>query len=498
MSGRLTPARREILKAAATGAALAAGFAGRGRAQEHAAEDGGSRSTASDISPLMRTVTRYMAEARDRALPDAIAESGKHHLIDSVAAMISGSKLLAGQEAAAYVRELGGAPQACVPGTDIVTNVVNAALAGGMMAHADETDDSHEPSLTHPGCAIVPATLAMAERTGASGTALLRAVVLGYDICTRMSKALGSYKFFAAGHSTHAYGPTFGTAAACGSLAGLDADRMRHMLSFASQQASGISYQQRDVQHVEKSFDLGGMPGRNGATAATMVASGMTAVEDAFSGERNFFFAHKSFAQPEELTRDLGHIFEVVNTSIKKWSVGSPAQAPLDSIYELLHQSLFKADDVAHMTIRLSHQGANVVNNRNVPDICMQHLAAIMVLDRGATFAAVHDHDRMHHPKVLELRARIELLGDDDLDRVMPSRQGIVEIALRDGRTLRHHTKDLRGSPENPMDRGEIDEKCVPLIAMALGEKRAKALVEAMWALDDVRNVRELRPLLVA
>ena len=188
-------------------------------------------------------------------------------------------------------------------GSRIVTSAGNAALANGMLAHADETDDSHAPSLTHPGCGIVPAALAMAERERRNGTALLRAVTLGYDIGCRLTQALDAYQFSEDGHSTHSFGPMFGAAAAAGALAGLRERQARHLLSYTAQQASGISCWMRDAEHVEKAFDFGGMPARNGVAAATMVAHGFTGVEDVFAGERNFFVAYGRAPDPAELMR---------------------------------------------------------------------------------------------------------------------------------------------------------------------------------------------------
>jgi 2-methylcitrate dehydratase PrpD len=450
------------------------------------------------ISLVMQTVSRYIVGALKKPLPETVAEVTKHHVLDTLAAMVSGSRLLPGQKAVAYVKALGGKPEASVPGSRIITNVVNAALAGGMLAHADETDDSHAPSLTHPGCGIVPAALAMAEREQVTGTALLRAVALGYDIGTRLSKSLGGYEFSEAGHDTHSFGPMFGAAAAAGALAGLDADQVRHMLSYTAQQASGLSNYARDTEHVEKAFIFGGMPARNGAAAATMVASGMTGIDDSFSGQRNFFFAFGPKSDPETLARELGSVYEIVNTNIKRWSVGSPIQAPLDSLSELIKTHKIKASDVEKAVIRVSHRGANTVNNREMPDICMQHMVAVMLLDGTATFQAAHDEKRMRDPKVLEVRRRVELYGDDDLQRAMPSRQGIVELTLRDGRTLRHHTKAVRGTSENRMSREEVDEKCLPLLAGVLGKKRARGLIDAVWHIERLRNVRSLRPLMRA
>ena len=454
--------------------------------------------SAAQISPVMRDVSAYIASAVRKALPAAVVEKTKHHILDTLAAMISGSRLTPGRKAISYVKTLGGVKEAVVIGSNIVTTAVNAALANGMLAHADETDDSHAPSLTHPGCGIVPAALAMAERERRNGTALIRAVALGYDVGCRLTQSLNAYEFREDGHSTHSFGPIFGAAAAAGALAGLRESQVPYLLSFAAQQASGISCWMRDRDHVEKAFDFGGMPARNGVAAATMVAHGFTGVDDVFAGERNFFVAYGRKPDAAALTRELGATYEIVNTNIKRWSVGSPIQAPLDSLRDLILEHRIKADDVEKLIVRVAHQGANTVDNRAMPDICMQHMCAVMLLDGTVSFASAHDEQRMRDRKILAIRSRIELRGDDALSALMPSRQGIVEISLRDGRKITHHTKAARGSAENPMTRAEVDEKSYDLIAPVMGKPRARKLCDALWQLEKLRDVRLLRPLLRA
>jgi 2-methylcitrate dehydratase PrpD len=457
-----------------------------------------------EISPVMQGLATYISRAGKKALPKPVVEKTKHHVLDTIAAMVSGSRLLPGEKAIAYVKARGGAAEACVIGSSLVTSAENAALANGMLAHADETDDSHAPSLTHPGCGVVPAALAMGERKRSGGTAFLRAVALGYDVGTRLTMALHPYAFRDVGHSTHSFGPMFGAAAAAGSLAGFSYDQARHLLSYTAQQCSGISCWMRDEEHIEKAFDFGGMPARNGTTSALMVDSGFTAVDDVFSGERNFFVAYDETRrigkapEPERLTKDLGSTFEIMNTNIKRWSVGSPIQAPLDGLLELIRANGIKASDVEKLVVRVQHQGANTVNNRNMPDICMQHMCAVMLIDGIVTFESAHDEKRMRDKRVLDVRSRIELYGDDELTRVMPSRQGIVELKLKDGRELRNHVKAVRGTSDNPMARAEVDEKCFHLMAPILGKKRARALCDTVWALEKVTDMRKLRPLLKA
>ncbi len=456
------------------------------------------------ISPVMRELAAYISSALRRPLPADVAEAARHHVLDTIAAMISGTTLLPGKRAIQFVRALGGAPEATVVGTRFRTNAVNAALANGMLAHADETDDSHSPSQTHPGCGIVSAALAMAERERQGGRALLRAVALGYDVGTRLSLALGAVAFAQLGHMSHSFGATFGAAAASAALAGLNIVQVRHVLSYAAQQASGLSTFGRDLHHVEKAFDFGGMPARNGVTAATLVASGCTAVDDVFSGERSFFSAYDESGRigkapdPACLIRGLGRRWEIAHTNIKRWSVGSPIQAPLDSLLELMRAHSIGAVDVEAVTVRVYTAGARIADNRDMPDINMQHLCALMLVDGYLTFEAAHDIKRMKDRRVLDLRRRVKLVADLALEKLRPEKHAIVELTLKDGRRLRHHTRAVRGTAQNPMTRAEVEEKCQYLMDPVLGARQARALCGAVWNIERVANVRELRPLLAS
>ena len=175
------------------------------------------RASRTEISPAMRELNAYIASAIKKPLPPQIVERAKVHLVDTYAAMISGSRLVPGKRAVAYVRAQGGKPEAGVIGTRIVTSIPNAVLANAMLAHADETDDTHPPSRTHPGSGVVPAALAIGERDRLSGTAVLRAIVLGYDICARTLLAINEMHFRHTGHHPSTFGRGFGAAAAKGS-----------------------------------------------------------------------------------------------------------------------------------------------------------------------------------------------------------------------------------------------------------------------------------------
>ena len=199
----------------------------------------------------MAALSEYMSAARECALPDAVIEKTKHHVLDTLAAMISGAGLLPGQAATRFARGYGGDKVSTVVASDILCAPIEAALANGVMAHADETDDSHAPSLSHPGCAVVPAALAVGEQLGIGGTHFLRAVALGYDIGPRVTMCLGIPALSREYHrSSHSIAGAFGAAAAAGCAAALDAQQMRWLLDYTAQQSSGIAAWQRDSEHI--------------------------------------------------------------------------------------------------------------------------------------------------------------------------------------------------------------------------------------------------------
>jgi 2-methylcitrate dehydratase PrpD len=450
----------------------------------------------SEISPEMRALSRHIASARRRRLPVRVVAKAKLHVLDTLAAMVSGSQLLPGRHAIDYVSTLGGVREAGVAGSRIVTSAANAALANGMLAHADETDDSHVSSHTHPGCAVVPAALAAAEKTHASGEALLRAVVLGYDVCCRLTKALDVDGFTAAQRSPHSFGGTFGAGAAAGALLGVDRTQARFLMSYCAQLASGCSSNVRDSEHIEKAFDFAGMPANAGVLAATMVAAGFTGVDDVFSGERNFIDAYAARPHPDALADGLGRYYEIMDTNIKRWSVGSPMQSALDSLEWLMRTKGITAKGVQSVAIHLPTRSSRTVDNPPMPNINAQHLASLMLTEGTVSFSSSHDMGRMDDPVLKELRSRIRVMPSDALMRARPRRQAIVEIVTRDGKTLTRRTRAVRGTSDNPMTWEEVVEKARGLVDPILGKPKARRLVDTVQNMETLKDSTQLRPLL--
>ena len=445
---------------------------------------------------LTGRLARYMVAARDRSLPPDAVLAAKHRLLDTLSAIVSGARLKPGEVAIEYVRQQAGLPEASVVTTDIMTSAVNAAFANAMSGHADETDDFHPFTKAHPGCSVVPAAFAMGEREGSSGEELLRAITLGYDLCCRFLVALRPALVRANHRSAEGYSSTFGATAAAASIARFDETQMRYAISYAVQQVSGVWSWVRDVEHIEKAFDFSGMGARNGVAAVTMIQAGFTGVRDALEGEHNVFDALSTNPAPEEMVADLGSRFYIEETAIKTFPVGYPIQSPLAAFFTLRERHGLTANNVERILVRLPEDGARIVDNRAMPDVNCQHIMAVALVDGVINFENSHSFERMSDPVILAARQRVELVADPDLVVLEAPRSGFVEVTTRNGDQVSLFVSHAPGTPENPLDTEGVAAKARELMAPILGDAKTAAVIDRVNALEDLDDVRELRPLL--
>ena len=437
-------------------------------------------------------LAKYMAEARQRELAPNVVQDTKHRILDTLAAMVSGAHLKPGEMAIRYARSQGGVAEATVLTTDIRTTAVNAALANAMFGHADETDDFHPTTKAHPGCSVVPAALAMAEREGSSGTELMRAVALGYDLCCRFLLALNADLVRKTHRSAEGTSSTMGAVGAAASLARLDEEKMRYALSYAAQQVSGLWSWVRDAEHVEKAFDFSGMGARNGVTAAIMAQMGFSGVWDVFDGEHNVLEALSTDSRPEEMVADLGSRYFVTETAIKPFSVGYPIQAPLDAFLRLHREHGLTPDNVKSIVVKLPEDGARVVNNRSMPDVNCQHIIAVALVKGVVSFEDSHSYEQMKDPKIRAVKERVQLIADPALMDPTAPRSGRVEVTLQDGRVVSHFTKHAPGTMENPLDTESVNAKARLLMEPVLGGAKTEEIIRRVNAAETLGNVREL------
>ena len=446
------------------------------------------------VSEVMTRLSSYMSEARERALPEEVMERAKRHVLDTFAAMVSGSELEPGRAAIRFARAYGGKAVATIVGDTTLCGPIEAALVNGTLGHADETDDTLAPGPWHPGCAVVPAALALGEQFKASGVHFLRAVVLGYDVGTRVLAAIqsgipNSHKL------SYGIGAVFGSAAAGGAIAGFTPEQMRWTLSYAAQQSSGIESFPRDPDHIEKGFIFGGMGARSGVTAVLLVHAGWNAVHDIMSGPDNFIVANAPKGDVDRLVDALGMRYEVTRANIKRWTVGQPIHAPLDALEALLAKQRIDPEMIKEVAVR--YQPGSITDNSGPSDINVQHALSVMLIDRTLTFRSIHDKARMKDPAVVRLKAKVRLVPGPGRGAAGAPSVPLIQITMADGTQLTQDTVGpVLGTAANPMSREQLVGKSRDLMVPVLGEAQTTRLIETVMSLEKTSNIGDLRRLL--
>ena len=446
---------------------------------------------------LTGIVSEYIASEKAGQIPQHVLARAKLHILDAFGAMVSGSLLKPGRLVVEFVRQQGGAPEATVIASNVRTNMVHAALANGTLAHADETDDTHFPTQTHPSSVTVPTALAIGERLHCSGKDFIIAVVLGYDVLCRVCRTFDRKAMQERCLNPGSICAGFGAAATACRLLKLPENQIRYALAFAGSQASGLTTWRQDPEHIDKALCHSGIPARDGITAALWAQSGMTATGDIFAGPDNFL---RPFAQPSntaELTRELGSRYEIMETGIKIYPGGQPMQATLTGYFRLVQENRLTGENIRKITVRLPESQSRTINDRHMPDINCQYLLSVAMLDGKVDFHSAHDFERMQNPQVLELKKRVEIIADPELTRKHPAiRSAIVEITTSDGRLLTTLVDRLPGAPYNPLSAQEVEEKFMSLSAPVLGEGRAKSVARTCLELENLSDIGNLTALL--
>jgi 2-methylcitrate dehydratase PrpD len=424
-----------------------------------------------------RALARAAAEWHKRDIPADVALKTRLHLIDTLAALVSGSGLEAGVAGQAYAAAIGGRGVASVLGTNLHVPLIEAALANGMAAHADESDDSHETSQTHPGCGVVPAALAVAEEVGATGAEFLRAVHLGYEMTIRFGEAMAPALSFARSSlSCHAWGPLFGAGFAAGSLMKFTEAQYLVLLNYLVQEASGLTTWRLDRAHTLKSYVFAGMPASNAVKAAALVRSGFTGAGDVLDPrDRNFFDAMPPGMEPEALYRGLDDQFRILETDIKKYSVGFPIAAPIAALEEIMARAPLPAHDVAAIRVRYAEDWYKVIGDENhMPDLNLRYCLAVTLIDGRLTFAASHDEGRRTAPDVQQMCDRITFLPPEAGQDRFEAR---IEVDTAKGTRTALQGLGVLGRKDNPMRPDQIEDKACELFEMVLTPAEARDLV---------------------
>jgi 2-methylcitrate dehydratase PrpD len=360
-----------------------------------------------------------------------------------------------------------------------------AAMINGAAAHAAEVDDSFRDAMYHPGAATIAAALAAAHATGCTGQEFLRAVVLGYEVSTRVGIALGRghYKYW---HNTGTVG-TFGAAAAAGCLLGLSETRFAHALATAATFAAGLQQAFR-MDSMSKPLH----PGRaaeGGLLAAHLASRGITGSLDVLDGDAGFGVAMSTDADWSQVGATLGRDFHITRTTFKN-HVGCGHSFPsIDGALELQRRHGFRADQVESVRIGTYKPALDVACHARPATVNEAQFSIPFVvataLVHGSVRMAAYNPERLQEPATRALLERIQVAVDPELDARFPGqRSARVEIVLRDGQRLTHLQPNRKGDPELPLTDADLEGKLVEFAAPVIGADAARALAARLWTLD--------------
>lgn len=451
-------------------------------------------------------IARFVAETKGGAIPAPALVLARTAFVDVTATTLAGAAEPVGRIVTGWVREYGGAPRASVVAGGFKTSAAEAAFANGTMAHALLYEDTTFVSMAHSSVVLAPCLLALGEPRAASGREVLEAYVIGYDVLTRLGRALNPSHYEKGWHATVSLG-TVAAAAAAARLLRLDAERVEMALGIAASMAGGSR------QHFgTMTMPLhAGQGARSGVVAAELAARGVTADRGILESRMGFgaLFAGTEPPNFEPLTKELGEAWEIQRAGyvLKPYPCGAPLQRAIDAILSLRARHAIDPATVREVRVGVSYLFAGVLI-RTAPETGLQgkpsleFCAAVAMLDGRLGLDAFTD-ERVRDPATRAMMARVQKYVDPALERGTPAvatdpmgDRTTVTIALSDGRALVETVRFARGSPENPMSRAELVAKYDECAAIGLDAARGSRALALLESLDQVPSVATLMDVL--
>lgn len=359
-----------------------------------------------------------------------------------------------------------------------------AALYNGTAAHAAEIDDSFREAMYHPGAATIAAALACAQSANASGPDFLRAVVLGYELSTRIGVVMGRahYRYW---HSTGTMG-SFGAAAAASGVLKLGETEFAHALALAATLAAGLQQAFR-LESMAKPLHAG-RAAEAGVLAAQLAARGVRCSLDVLEGEAGLGRAMSTGPDWSSIDETLGRDFHITRLTFKNHVGCGHAFAAIDGALTLQQRHGFSHGDIESMHLGVYQATLDIAPHVDPPDADRAkfslHYMVATALVHGSVRLAAFERDRLNDGDTRRLMHRITKALDAEVDAAFPARRGArVEVRLRDGRQLVHLQRDRKGDPELPLTDADLEEKLLELAAPALGVPAARALIGRIWSL---------------
>ena len=429
----------------------------------------------------MHVVERFAAWAADfrrRPMPPEVLHHARRAVIDWHAALYPGAVVPpATLLEKARAEELDHGSALLALGRKATARA--AAFINGTAAHTVEVDDIFRDGIYHPGAPTIASAFALAKERN-----LLRAVVVGYEISTRIGAAMGRahYRYW---HNTGTIG-CFGAAAAAAEALGLDRSRFAHALATVATFSAGLQQAFR-MDSMSKPLHAG-HAAEAGVNAALAAREGITGSLDVIEGEAGFGRAMGDNPDWGKALATLGEDFHITRMTFKNHACCGHTFAAIDGALALQKKLELRPRDIERVEVATYRAGLEVAHYENPVTPAEARFSLRYVVATGLTHGSVRlaafERDRLQDPATRELMKRIELAIDPQLDAAFPSQRAARVAIHARGKREEHFQPTRIGDPDAPLSDAQLEEKYLELAVPVLGEKQAKEQLARLWALD--------------
>ena len=432
-------------------------------------------------------LARYVLETSYPSFPKEVVHQGKRCFLDLLGVALGGAKQPLSQILVKMVKDFGGQPQATILGHGLKTNVMNAALVNGAMAHALDYDDTHSGSLGHPSAPLIPAVLAVAEWKGLSGKSALEAFILGFEVETRIGLGMGMKHYDRGWHATSTFG-RFGAAVAAGKLLGLSLEEMKIALGLAGTQAAGLRLV---FGTMTKPFH----PGKcafDGVLSAILAQRGFTCAPNIIEGKKGYWEVLGDDSNLEPMVKDLGKKYEVLKNTFKPYAACLLTHPTIDAIIQMKNKYNLRPEDVEEIQCDVAHfcldSAGQVEPKTGLAGKFSTYYCAALALAEGEAGENMFTDKKVQDPQMVALRKKVKA-------RIVPGykdTQAKVSIATKSGKKYSVYVEIPKGDPRNPPTDDALESKFRSLTTSVLPKPRVDRLVETIWSLEKLGNIRQL------
>jgi 2-methylcitrate dehydratase PrpD len=454
-------------------------------------------------------ISDFVLSAKYEDIPDEVLKKGKLCLLDMLGVMVAAwseesSKIL--NDLYSKTSEIGES-SVLVSGNKLST--MNAALINGAMAHSLELEDhhNHKRSLNHPGVTSIPAALAIAEREHKSGRDLLLSIILGYEIGSKISRAIkiGYLNLEKGFHESSVCGP-FSAATVTGKLLNLSVDELANAYGICGSLASG-SMEFKTNEAWTKRLQVGNA-NRNGILAAELAQRGFTGPISVFEGKHGFFNSYCGEGNYNLLNwlDDLGTDWEIQYIQFKPFGCAGVLHSAVTAAKELRDKNNIKIEDIRNIKVftskKIKEEYASPVEQKIKPrnmvgaQFSLQYCVAAMLV-KGQLLLEEFWEDNLLDKNILKTAAKVDVIVDKEIDKNWPKEDiTIIECETSD-KIYRSKVDFAKGDLKNPVTEEELKEKFFKLASIFYSEQLCEDILNMCEHIDDISDVNKLIKLLV-